>query len=255
MQFKLLFLLAFTITVMLHAQTDSSRYRLSDEQLREVRAQLNSEIENLKRKQLKAEKQNTSNVDLANSFKNLNYSIGYLYNLDKNCKFDGHGLTLLMSGNVVGFETYIFHSENDASSEHIFPAEGTPSPLPSNYNAGKFVFNSPVLKETTFGCNLLLTLHRGEKSAFHVSTGFGLHSQTSKEYYRYYQVSGGNIDYIDPEKSRQIVKNSGIITIGLGGSYDIFDNFRLSGDVVLKGDKGSTANYSPLPRVVLSYRF
>jgi len=248
MQFKLLFLLAFTITAMLHAQADSSRYRLSDEQLREVRAQLKSEIEDQTKQQVQEKKQYLSDLG-------FDYSIGYLYNLDKNCKFDGHGLTLLMSGNVVGFETYIFHSENDASSEHVFPAEGTPSPLPSNYNAGKFIFNSPVLKETTFGCNLLLTLHRGEKSAFHVSTGFGLHSQTSKEYYRYYQVSGGNIDYIDPEKSRQIVKNSGIITIGLGGSYDIFDNFRLSGDVVLKGDKGSTANYSPLPRVVLSYRF
>lgn len=248
MRFKLLFLLALTLTAMLNAQADSSDTGSSNTKMRGMRTQLNSEIEDQTKQQVQVKKQYLSDLG-------FDYSIGYLYNLDKNCKFDGHGLTLLMSGNVVGFETYIFHSENDDSSVHAFPVEGSPSTIPSNYNAGKFVFNSPVLKETTFGCNLQLTLHRGEKSAFYVSTGFGLHSQTSKEYYHYYQVSGGNIDYIDPEKSRQIVKNSGIITIGLGGSYDLFENFRLSGDVVLKGDNGSTANYSPLPRVVLSYMF
>jgi len=248
---------------LLHAQSDSSNTGTSNDKLRGMRSRISQEIEN----QIIDSAHTENKYPLTDSIKSFfreknNFAIGYLFNLDKNCNFAGHGVAVKMIGQRLGFSiSFAQYKPEEEAPE--FPAE-----MSSKYlvllpfqESGKIEMLLPVNKQTTLDFNFLLTLLKNNRDSFFLTVGFGGDYTTQKRISRDYNVSsyynGSNYDYIfsyTGEETAVTEKDfDRFVTIGLGIDYNLTDNVQLSGVVKLKGKEGTIANYTPLTHLALSY--
>jgi len=257
-----LVLLSFCL---LHAQTDSSRYRLSDEELRGVRAKIRQEFELLEKQSAQTAAKYPVTEGIKSFFREKNnFVIGYLFNLGKNCNFAGHGVAVKMIGQRLGFSiSFAQYKPEEELPE--FPAEMSSEYLVllPFHESGKLELLSPVTRQTTFDFNFLLTLLKNNRDSFFLTVGFGGDYTTQKRISRDYNVksyyNGSNYDYIfsyTGEETAVTEKDfNRFVTIGLGIDYNLTDNVQLTGVVKLKGEEGTISDCSPLTHLVLSYGF
>jgi len=265
MQFKLFFLLAFTLTAMLHAQADSSATSDSteisnDQAVQKKHKNRSQEIidfifgstdpDSMKATYAKRSESKIVQPDSETGVgsKSNKFGIGYEYSMLLNTKSQEQGISIHKIFYDYGIEAFIHYNKADEQDiSKLFPSENVSLISHNMYESEGTLDSEPFVDyESRFGLKILKVLHQGSQGLIFGSVGFGLKHTTSMIYSRKYSKtstgSGYFIRYLE-ESSEKDFSTKAFVSVSLGADYNITENLLAKGEIYLFG--GNKGQFGP----------